>query len=165
MALVIVVHEKESFGVGFHVAKVEIALRKSADWAMPPLAVGLVVYTYPFPPVLLIVQHQHGTISCQNEICSSVAWEAAELALGILFEEGHILVFELHCLLGIIPRPLDHAFSNPKEVVESYHCEVSRCPLYFCRPWLLRRCDEKFGNIRLYWQLFLNGQVHLPVAI
>ncbi len=95
----------------------------------------------------MVIQLQSGAISRQNEIRSSIAWEAVELATSVLFEEGHILVFEVHCLLGLILRTLDSVFSNPKEVVESYHREIHRCPLYFCRPWLVRPCGEKFGNV------------------
>jgi hypothetical protein len=132
---------------------------------MPPLAVGFVVDTYSFPPILLIIQLQSGAVSHQNEICSSVAWEAAELATSVLFEEGHILIFELHCLLGFIPGTLDSLFSYPKEIIECYHCEVRHCPLYFCRPRLVRCCGEKFGNVQLYRQLLPSGWVHLPVSI
>jgi hypothetical protein len=118
---------------------------------MPPFAIGLMVYAHSLPSIFLINQLQHGALSCQNEIRRSVAWEAAELAPNILFEEGHILIFELYRLLGIISQLLDRMLSDPKQVVESYHREVRSCPLYFCRPWLVRHCNKKFGNVRLYW--------------
>ncbi len=46
------------------------------------------------------------------------------MAPSILFEEGHILVFELYCLLGIVLGPLDRVLSNSKEIVKGYHREV-----------------------------------------
>ena len=56
LTLVIVVSREEYFCVCPTFAKVDVATCKRADWAMPGLAVRLVILADSFPSILLVVQ-------------------------------------------------------------------------------------------------------------
>jgi hypothetical protein len=67
---------------------VEVAPWESVERAVPSVAVGFVVDTHTFPPVLLIIQLERSTISRGDEIHSSIVWEATELAMRVLVKKG-----------------------------------------------------------------------------
>jgi hypothetical protein len=46
-------------------------------------------------------------------VVGSVAGEAAELATGFFLEEGHIFVFKLNRLFGVVAQALYRVFAYP----------------------------------------------------
>ena len=72
--------------------------------------------------LLLVIQFESGSVGSGYEIRGGVAREALQLATSVLFEEGDILVLELHGLFGTVSRTLHRVFPYPKKVVKSNHC-------------------------------------------
>jgi hypothetical protein len=138
---------------------------KVAHGAMPLVAIGLVVDANSLPPIFLIIQFESRAISGGDEFCWGIAWQASQLAPGILLEERNIFIFKLHCLLGTISRTLYPVFSNPKAIVERNHGKVRRCLLLRGLSQLLCCFDKEFWDIGLDGKLFPSGRIPLFISI
>ncbi len=122
VAIFIVACGQECFCISALLSKVQVATGKCLDRAVPFFTVGLVVHTDAFPTVLLVIQFESGSVGSGYEIRGGVAREASQLAASVLFEEGDILVLELHGLFGTVSRALHRVFPYPKKAVKRDHC-------------------------------------------
>ncbi len=61
------------------------------------------IHTDAFPPILLVVQFECGSVGRSDETHGCIPWEASELATAIFLEEQNIFVLELNSLFGVIP--------------------------------------------------------------
>jgi hypothetical protein len=60
-------------------AKVYNSSPKGTDWAVDGFPISLLMDTYPFPPVLLVIKFQRSTIGRQNEVVRRGFGQAPEL--------------------------------------------------------------------------------------